>query len=114
MERDFSSAADDMERTREDASRRDMIAKGQKLGLSTVEIGNVIDHRTQTSSRRFSDDVSRAAKITFGTDEKADRWLQRPTTALLDLSPIEVAAAGETGVRLVLDLLKRIDHGLAV
>ncbi len=56
--------------------------------------------------------VIAAAEETFGSQEKAARWLRRPTTALDGDAPISLLDTGE-GSRQVEHLLARIDHGLA-
>jgi putative toxin-antitoxin system antitoxin component (TIGR02293 family) len=57
--------------------------------------------------------VIAAAEETFGSQEKAARWLRRPTTALEGDAPISLLDTGE-GSRQVEHLLAMIDHGLAV
>ena len=56
--------------------------------------------------------VIAAAEETFGSQDKAARWLRRPTSALDGDAPISLLDTGE-GSRQVEDLLARIDHGLA-
>jgi putative toxin-antitoxin system antitoxin component (TIGR02293 family) len=67
--------------------------------------------------RSSSDDVVTKAledaKVTVGSEQKAWRWLRRPTSALDGALPLDVLANDE-GARVVADLLGRIDHGLAV
>ena len=57
--------------------------------------------------------VIAAAEETFGSQEKAARWLRRPTDALEGDAPIALLDTTE-GSREVEHLLARIDHGLAV
>lgn len=52
------------------------------------------------------------ANETFGDPEKARRWLNRPTSALDNRSPI-CAAETEQGAADVEAILARINHGLA-
>ena len=68
---------------------------------------------TASGSPSPASEVRRLARQTFGTDEKADRWLRRPTTALAGRTPLDVTRSGTSGERQVIDLLKRIDHGLS-
>ena len=56
--------------------------------------------------------VIAAAENTFGSFDKAHRWLRRPTTALEGDAPLELLDTSE-GSRQVERLLGRIDHGLA-
>jgi putative toxin-antitoxin system antitoxin component (TIGR02293 family) len=56
--------------------------------------------------------VVAAAEETFGSQEKAARWLRRPTTALDDEAPLSLLDTSE-GSRQVEQLLGMIDHGLA-
>jgi putative toxin-antitoxin system antitoxin component (TIGR02293 family) len=56
--------------------------------------------------------VIAAAENTFGSLDKAHRWLRRPTTALEGDAPLELLDTSE-GSRQVERLLARIDHGLA-
>jgi len=49
---------------------------------------------------------------TFGSREKADAWLRRPTTALAGDTPLSLLDTSE-GALIVEDLLARIGHGLA-
>ncbi len=56
--------------------------------------------------------VIAAAEDTFGSTEKAHRWLRRPTTALDGEAPLELLDTSE-GSRQVERLISRIDHGLA-
>jgi putative toxin-antitoxin system antitoxin component (TIGR02293 family) len=56
--------------------------------------------------------VREQAIETFGDAALAERWLQRPTTALGGMKPVD-RLVDEPGRRLVLDLLLRINHGLA-
>lgn len=67
-----------------------------------------------TSQNPSIGQITQMARETFGTDEKAQRWLRRPTSALSGLSPLDVSLASANGVRKVVDLLRRIDHGLSV
>jgi putative toxin-antitoxin system antitoxin component (TIGR02293 family) len=53
-----------------------------------------------------------AAEETFGSPEKASKWLRRPTSALGGDAPLALLDTSE-GARHVEDLLHRIDHGLA-
>ncbi len=56
--------------------------------------------------------VVAAAEDTFGSRDKAHRWLRRPTTALDGDAPLDWLDTSE-GARQVERLLERIDHGLA-
>jgi putative toxin-antitoxin system antitoxin component (TIGR02293 family) len=53
-----------------------------------------------------------AAEETFGSQEKANIWLRRPTTALRGETPLDLLDTDE-GARQVETLLGRISHGIA-
>jgi putative toxin-antitoxin system antitoxin component (TIGR02293 family) len=114
-----------------EATRRGLaVAKVDELvksGRATfAEIDRVVLPRKTLSHRRKigvltpeqSDRLIRlvrviaAAEETFGSQEKAARWLRRPTTALEGDAPISLLDTGE-GSRQVEHLLAMIDHGLA-
>jgi putative toxin-antitoxin system antitoxin component (TIGR02293 family) len=73
---------------------------------------------TESPSRSESERPLRIASVfaqaehTFANKEKADAWLQRPTSALGGTRPINLLDC-ETGRRLVEQLLYRIAHGIA-
>ena len=94
--------------------------------LSPAEIDRIVLPRKTLSHRRAlgvltpdqSDRLIRVAQViaaaeeTFGSMDKAHRWLRRPTTALGGNAPLELLDTSE-GSRQVERLLTRIDHGLA-
>ena len=94
--------------------------------LSLAEIDRIVLPRKTLSHRRAlgaltpdqSDRLIRVARViaaaesTFGSTEKAHRWLRRSTTALDGDAPLELLDTSE-GSRQVERLLLRIDHGLA-
>ncbi len=94
--------------------------------LTIAEIDRVILPRKTLSHRRKigtltpeqSDRLLRVARIiaaaedTFGSQEKASRWLRRPSEALQGDAPMALLDTTE-GNREVENLLHRIDHGLA-
>lgn len=94
--------------------------------LTLAEIDRIVLPRKTLSHRRGlgaltpdqSDRVIRVARViaaaeaTFGSVEKAGRWLRRPTKALDGDKPIDLLDTSEGG-RQVERLLTRIDHGLA-
>ena len=94
--------------------------------LTLAEIDRIVLPRKTLSHRRAlgaltpdqSDRLIRVARVvaaaeaTFGSAEKAARWLRRPTTALGGDKPIDLLDTSE-GSRQVERLLTRIDHGLA-
>jgi putative toxin-antitoxin system antitoxin component (TIGR02293 family) len=61
--------------------------------------------------RSRDDRVIQRAKKTFGSLEKAMRWLNRPTALLQSRSPQSLLES-EAGTRRVLDLLTKIEHGI--
>ena len=114
-----------------DATRRgipvalvDRLVKSGRLTLA--EIDSIILPRKTLSHRRTlgaltpeqSDRLVRvvraiaAAEQTFGSQEKAARWLRRPSAALEGDTPLSLLDTGE-GAKEVEHLLARIDHGLA-
>lgn len=115
-----------------DATRRGLPVAGvEELmnsgRLTLAEVDRVVLPRKTLSHRRKigtltpeqSDRLIRvvrviaAAEETFGSQEKAARWLRRPTDALEGDAPIALLDTTE-GSREVEHLLARIDHGLAV
>lgn len=94
--------------------------------LTVAEIDRVILPRKTLSHRRKigtltpeqSDRLLRVASIiaaaeeTFGSQEKASRWLRRPSKALQGDAPMALLDTTE-GSREVENLLHRIDQGLA-
>ena len=94
--------------------------------LTLAEIDRIVLPRKTLSHRRAlgtltpdqSDRLIRVARViaaaeeTFGSAEKAGRWLRRATTALDGDKPIDLLDTSE-GSRQVERLLIRIDHGLA-
>lgn len=101
----------------------DRLLQSGRLTLS--EIDRVVLPRKTLSHRRKigtltpeqSDRLVRvvrvisAAEETFGSQEKAARWLRRPTAALAGETPLTLLDTSE-GSREVEALLGRIDHGL--
>jgi putative toxin-antitoxin system antitoxin component (TIGR02293 family) len=67
--------------------------------------------RSQAHEERIAR-VTAKAEATFGSKEKAHRWLCRPTTSLNGEEPLKLLDT-EAGARLVEDLLIRIAHGIA-
>lgn len=94
--------------------------------MTLVEIDDVILPRKTLSHRKTigtltaeqSDRLLRAARViaeaeeTFGSTEKAAKWLRRPTTALSGEKPIALLDTSE-GAHQVEMLLGRISHGIA-
>lgn len=94
--------------------------------MSLAEIDLVVIPRKTLSHRRKigtltseqSDRLIRAARVlaeaeeTFGSQQKAAKWLRRPTTALSGEKPIDLLDTSE-GADQVEALLGRIGHGIA-
>lgn len=94
--------------------------------LTLAEVDRIVLPRKTLSHRRKlgtltpeqSDRLVRVVRIiaaaeeTFGSQDKASRWLRRPSKALQGDVPMALLDTGE-GTRAVEDLLHRIDHGLA-
>jgi putative toxin-antitoxin system antitoxin component (TIGR02293 family) len=85
------------------------------LPRKTLSHRRKIGHLTPEQSDRLVRVVRilAAAEETFGSQDKASRWLRRPTKVLEGEAPLEMLDTTE-GAREVEDLLHRIDHGLAV
>lgn len=100
-----------------------VIATGR---MTLAEIDEVVLPRKTLSHRRKigtltseqSDRLVRAARViaeaeeTFGSQDKAGRWLRRPTSALDGQKPLALLDTGE-GANAVEALLGRIAHGIA-
>ena len=82
---------------------RKTLAHTRALGVLTADQSDRLMRVTR---------VVAAAEETFGSPEKAHRWLRRPTTALDGDAPLDWLDTSE-GARQVERLLERIDHGLA-
>jgi putative toxin-antitoxin system antitoxin component (TIGR02293 family) len=94
--------------------------------LTLAEVDRIVLPRKTLAHRRAlgaltpdqSDRLIRVARVigaseeTFGSAEKARRWLRRPTTALDGDAPLDWLDTSE-GCRQVERLLAMIDHGLA-
>lgn len=94
--------------------------------LSLAELDRIVLPRKTLANRRKlgsltpeqSDRLVRVARLiaaaeeTFGTAEKANRWLRRETVALGGERPIDLLDTDE-GARRVEALLGRIGHGIA-
>ena len=114
-----------------DATRRglsvsavDALVETGRLSLSEID-RIVLPRKTQSHRRGLgaltpdqSDRLIRVARViaaaekTFGSSEKAHRWLRRKTTALGGDAPLDLLDTSG-GARQVERLLSRIDHGLA-
>lgn len=70
-------------------------------------------------SSRQSDRLTRVVRVVAGAEEaigdvtKAQRWLRKPNRALQGRRPLDLLAS-DVGVRIVEQLLGRIEHGLGV
>jgi putative toxin-antitoxin system antitoxin component (TIGR02293 family) len=58
----------------------------------------------------YVEQIQHRAEHIFGSKEKAHAWLNQPKTALGGRVPLELAH-DEEGYLLVIDALKRINHG---
>jgi putative toxin-antitoxin system antitoxin component (TIGR02293 family) len=82
---------------------RKTLANRRKLGTLTPEQSD----RLMRVARMLA-----SAEATFGSQEKAGRWLRRATTALSGERPLDLLDTDE-GAREVETLLGRISHGIA-
>jgi putative toxin-antitoxin system antitoxin component (TIGR02293 family) len=95
-----------------------------RMSLAEIDV-LVIPRKTLSHRRKIgtltseqSDRLIRSARIlagaeeTFGSQEKAAKWLRRPTTALAGEKPIDLLDTSE-GADQVEALLGRIGHGIA-
>jgi putative toxin-antitoxin system antitoxin component (TIGR02293 family) len=94
--------------------------------LTLTELDRIVMPRKTLANRRKlgtltpeqSDRLVRVARVfatteeTFGSREKADLWLRRPTTALAGERPLDLLDTDE-GARVVETLLGHIAHGIA-
>jgi putative toxin-antitoxin system antitoxin component (TIGR02293 family) len=98
----------------------------ERAGLTLAEIETlVIPRRTLTHRKRLrqrlsldeSDKLLRLARLlafaeeTFGSPEKAQRWLRKPNRALGGAAPLQFARTSQ-GARLVEEVLGRLAHGV--
>jgi putative toxin-antitoxin system antitoxin component (TIGR02293 family) len=99
----------------------------QKLGVERKALAHVIGISERTLSRRIasgerlsaeeSDRTVRVARVfaratdTFGTAEKASRWLRAPNRVLEGQPPLHLLDT-DTGVRSVETILGRIEYGV--
>lgn len=92
------------------------VAELDRLGIPRHGSGHQGDQGKLTPEQ--SDRLLRVARIirqaegTFGSQDKARRWLRRPTAALDGQAPLDLLDT-EIGARSVEDLLGRIAHGIA-
>ncbi|WP_330085199.1 antitoxin Xre/MbcA/ParS toxin-binding domain-containing protein [Methylocystis iwaonis] len=102
----------------------DEVVKSGRLTLTEAD-RIVLPRKTLAHRRKIgtltpdqSDRLIRVARViavaetTFGSKEKASRWLRRPTTAFDGDAPISLLDTSE-GSRQVEHFLARIGHGLA-
>jgi putative toxin-antitoxin system antitoxin component (TIGR02293 family) len=95
-----------------------------RMSLAEIDLA-VIPRKTLSHRRKIgtltseqSDRLIRAARVlaeaeeTFGSQQKAAKWLRRPTTALSGEKPIDLLDTSE-GADQVEALLGRIGHGIA-
>lgn len=99
----------------------------ENVGLSTVEVAQLVQINPRTLSRRRregrlhadeSDRVLRLSRVygrtlcLFGGDlDKARRWLSTPKVALDGESPLDYSRV-DVGAQEVVDLIGRIEHGI--
>lgn len=102
----------------------DNIVKAGYITMSEID-AVIIPRKTLENRRRIgtltteqSDRLHRAARViaqalnTFGSKDKTNLWLRRPTAALGGVTPISLLDTN-AGAEQVLKLLARIDHGIA-
>jgi putative toxin-antitoxin system antitoxin component (TIGR02293 family) len=77
------------------------------MALSHQPVGNQTADQLDRVAR-----VTAAAEATFGSAEKAAAWLRRRTATLAGKRSLELLDT-DAGAYEVMDLLCRIDHGLA-
>lgn len=86
------------------APRRTLVRRAaQKQTLTILEI----DRALRLARIRLQ------ALRTFGSPEKADRWLRNPTPALSNQTPMKLLQT-ETGAQQVQELLVQIAHGIFI
>lgn len=102
----------------------DNIVKAGYITMSEID-AVIIPRKTLENRRRIgtltteqSDRLHRAARViakalnTFGSKDKTNLWLRRPTAALGGVTPISLLDTN-AGAEQVMNLLARIDHGIA-
>jgi len=82
---------------------RKTLANRRKIGILNPEQSDRLTRVTR---------IIAIAEETFGSPEKAHKWLRRPTAALENHAPLRLLDTDE-GTRLVETLLGRISHGIA-
>lgn len=100
------------------------IISSGRMSLAEIDL-LVIPRKTLSHRRKIgtltseqSDRLIRAARViaeaeeTFGSQEKAGKWLRRPTVALAGEKPLDLLDTSE-GADQVEALLGRISHGIA-
>jgi putative toxin-antitoxin system antitoxin component (TIGR02293 family) len=113
--------------TREGLPVKTLPALAQELSIELKALAKVVGISDRTLSRRLasgsrlsaeeSDRTMRVARVfaktkdTFGTAEKASRWLQSPNRALGGDVPLELLDT-DAGAQSVQTILLRIDYGV--
>jgi Antitoxin Xre/MbcA/ParS C-terminal toxin-binding domain len=77
--------------------------------LSPPELASGGSHASTNLVRLL--DIRILADRVFGDEEKAEAWLNRPSTALSGQKPIDLLK-DELGAAVVREMLERIDHGI--
>jgi putative toxin-antitoxin system antitoxin component (TIGR02293 family) len=71
-----------------------------------------LNHEQSGRTWKFAEILAKATGV-FGSQEEAERWLERPATGLDQRRPIDLLAT-PAGVELVEEFLTRLEYGVYV
>jgi putative toxin-antitoxin system antitoxin component (TIGR02293 family) len=72
----------------------------------------VMSHEQSGRTWKFAEILAKATTV-FGSQERAEQWLERPATGLNRRRPIDLLST-PAGVELVEDFLERLEYGVYV
>jgi len=93
------------------------LALATGMSLRTVQRleeskGKPLSYEQSSRTWKFAEVLSKATSV-LGTQDAAERWLERPAKGLDGRRPIDLLAT-QTGTQLVEDFLERLDYGVYV
>jgi len=93
------------------------VQKGLGMSLRTFqrhkdEPDKVLSQEQSGRTWKFAEILAKATTV-FGTQERAEQWLERPATGLNQRRPIDLLST-PAGVELVEDFLERLEYGVYV
>lgn len=91
--------------------------KGLGMSLRTFQRhkdqpDRVLSQEQSGRTWKFAEILAKATTV-FGTQEKAEQWLEKPATGLNQRRPIDLLST-PAGVELVEDFLERLEYGVYV